>query len=120
MEALTKIAWAILAAIHILPALPLVRPQLLERLYGVSPGGDVGLLLTHRSVLFAGVLIAAITALFDLGGRRLASVVLAVSMVGFLILYVRAGAPAGELRRIAFADLAGLAPLAFVCWRAWR
>jgi len=43
-----------------------------------------------------------------------------LSVVGFLVVYVRAGMPGGALRTIARADLLGLAPLAVVLLDAWR
>ena len=41
-------------------------------------------------------------------------------MVGFLIVYVRAGLPDGSLRTIALVDAVGLVPLALVAYAAWR
>jgi hypothetical protein len=40
--------------------------------------------------------------------------------LGFLILYLRAGVPAGPLRTIAVVDAAALIPLLFVAASAWR
>jgi hypothetical protein len=111
--------WLALALIHLMPALVLFVPSLTERLYGVPPTGDVGLLLVHRGALFLGVLLVALYAAFAPEARRAASIVVAVSMLSFLFLYVRAGFPAGSLRTIALADLAGLLPLALVMWDGW-
>lgn len=120
VEGATRVAWALIALLHVAPALPLFAPGLVERLYGVSSAGDAGVLLVHRGALFLAVFAAALFAIFSPESRRLASLVAAISMIGFLIVYWRAGMPAGDLRRIAIADLVGLAPLAFVLWRAWR
>jgi hypothetical protein len=120
MDILTRISWGLLMLLHLPPALPVLMPSMIERLYGVPATGAVGLLLLHRSVLFALVALCAGAALVHEPSRRLASVLLAVSMLGFLTLYAKAGFPAGPLRGIALADLAGVPALVFVLWRAWR
>ena len=119
MEALTKLCWILLALLHLAPSLALFRPGMVERLYGVPASGDLGVLLTHRAALFLAVLVACVFAAAAPEARRLASIVCAISMIGFLVVYVSAGAEAGPLRRIAVADAVGLLPLAFVAWRAW-
>ncbi|MEO0981307.1 MAG: hypothetical protein AAFX03_01495 [Pseudomonadota bacterium] len=120
MEAAVKLAWGLLALVHLPPAAVAIAPRLVERLYGVSPGGDMGVMLVHRGVLFFAVLAVAVLALFDPSARRAASLVAAISIGGFLAVYAAAGAPAGPLRRIAWVDLAALAPLALVVFEAWR
>lgn len=120
MEMSIKLGWAILALLHVMPALSAFAPGLVERLYGVAPDGDAGVLLVHRGALFFAVCVTALYAMFDPGSRRLASLVLTISMVGFLIVYLRAGMAPGELRKIAIADLVGLVPLAWVTLNAWR
>lgn len=120
MEIWVRIAWAALALVHVMPAAVAAAPRLVDRLYGVPPGGDVGVLLVHRGFLFLAVLVAAAWAIFDPAGRRLATAVVAISIIGFLFVYLRAGAPAGPLRTIAVADAAALIPLAFVTLAAWR
>ncbi|MEM7678199.1 MAG: hypothetical protein AAF449_19580 [Myxococcota bacterium] len=118
-EVFTKFTWGLLAAIHLMPSMTIFAPDLTRRLYGVAPDGDVGVLLVHRGVLFAAVVVCACFAILHAESRRLASVVLAISMLGFLVVYARAGFPPGELRKIAAVDLIGLAPLTWVFWRAW-
>jgi hypothetical protein len=59
-------------------------------------------------------------AIFDPAIRRATSVTVAISVVGFLALYARAGFPAGALRKIALVDAAALVPLAVVLVAAWR
>jgi hypothetical protein len=120
METSLKAAWATLALLHVMPALVAFMPGLVDRLYGVSPDGDVGVLLVHRGALFLAVCVTAIYAMFDPPSRRLASLVLIVSMIGFLIVYVRAGMAPGDLRTIAAVDLVGVIPLAWVSLNAWR
>ncbi|MET1110344.1 MAG: hypothetical protein ABWX67_02335 [Allosphingosinicella sp.] len=120
MEIATRIAWFLLAAVHVSPAAVLFRPGLAERLYGTSPEGNTGLLLTHRGATFLAIVVAAIWAAFDPSVRRLCTVVVAIAVVGYLGLYVRAGLPQGPLRTIAAADALALAPLVLVIWSAWR
>ena len=119
MEASVKIAWAFLALLHVMPAMSAFTPSLVEKLYGVSPDGDVGVLLLHRGALFLAVCVTAIYAIFDPDSRRLASIVLIISMVGFLLVYARAGMPSGELRKIAIADLIGVLPLFLIGYNTW-
>jgi hypothetical protein len=119
MEIVTKLAWLALAATHAMPSLPLFRPQLVTKLYGVPAEGTLGLLLSHRAALFAIAFGLSVWALFDADVRRVASVIVGVSMASFLILYVRAGVPQGGLRTIAIIDAAGLIPLAWVAFAAW-
>jgi hypothetical protein len=120
METITRAAWLSLAAIHIMPALPLIRPAMIARLYGVDGEGPLALLLTHRAAMFAMVVAATLIAIFDPAARLLAVVVVAISMLSFLLLYTRAGLPAGAMRTIALVDAAGLVPLAFVAVMAFR
>lgn len=119
MEILTKAAWALLALVHASPAAVLFAPDLVRRLYGVEAQGDLGVLLSHRGALFLAILIACVFGAFDPAARRALSVLVAISVIGFLIVYARAGSPRGALRRIAIIDGAALAPLAWALWAAW-
>ena len=112
-------AWALLTLLHLAPAAVAVRPSLLFTLYGVAPAGELGVMLRHRGVLFAALVVLGGLAVFDTGARRAASLAFAVSMLGFLALYVAAGAPEGALRRVAWADLAALPLLAYALVKAW-
>lgn len=120
METATKIAWFLLAAVHVSPTAVLFRPSLVQPLYGIPPEGPASLLLTHRGATFLAITVAAVWAAFDPSVRRLAAVLAAIAIVSFLLLYVRAGLPAGPLRKIAAVDAFALAPLLFVAWNAWR
>lgn len=120
MEILTKAAWAMLALIHLSPAATAVWPGLLARLYGVAPGGDLGVMLAHRGMLFAAIVAGCVCALVDAAARRSVSMIVAISVIGFLILYGRAGAPAGPLRLIAIVDAVAVLPLGLVIVAAWR
>ena len=116
---LQSIAWLALAAVHFLPALAFFRPAMLTTLYRLEPGNPLFLLMQHRAALFVAVLAACIWAAFDPGARRLASLVVAISMLSFLLLFLQDGSPP-SLRRIATVDLFGLVPLAFVAFAAFR
>lgn len=115
---LPKLAWLLLAAIHLLPALAALRPSLLTTLYGMEPGTTAFLLVQHRALLFVAVLAACLWAVFDANVRRLAVVMTAISMIGFLLLYWLGGAPEA-LRLIAIVDLIGLPVLAYAAWTAF-
>lgn len=120
MEMATKLAWGLLALAHLSPAAVVFAPSLVERLYGVSPAGDLGVLIAHRGVLFFAIVAACVLAAFDPQARRALGVVVGISVVGFLLLYLQDGAPSGPLRKIAVVDTAALLPLAFVIISAWR
>lgn len=120
MEAAIKIAWLLLALIHASPAAVLFRPSLVGRLYGISPDGPTGLLLTHRGATFLAIVVAAIWAAFEPSVRRLGSLVVGIAILSYLLLYVRAGLPPGPLRTIAAVDTFALAPLLLIAWNAWR
>jgi len=119
MDTALRLSWFTLAAIHVLPALVLFRPAMTQQLYQVAPDGDVGMLIVHRGALFLAVVAVSLLALVDAESRRAASLVVAVSMIGFLIVFARAGFPEGALRTIALVDLAGLVPLLVVSVHAW-
>lgn len=113
-DLITQIAWAVLALIHFPPALAVIRPGLVRTLYGVDYAGETGLLLVHRAWLFAAIFALCILAVFSPASRLAAILACTISMLGFLLLYARAGRPDGALRKIAIADLAGLPALAWV------
>jgi hypothetical protein len=76
------------------------------------------MLLQHRAALFLAVLAACAVAAFHVPSHKLATLVVAISMLTFLWLYLHGGSPE-RLRTIFIADLVGLAPLALVAWDAW-
>jgi len=120
VEVVVKIGWLLLIAIHLLPSLVLFAPSFVEKLYGVDPLGDIGVLLVHRGAMFFTVVVVSFLAIFEPGVRWIASIVVAISLLSYLLVYARAGMPAGVLRPIALVDLAGVAPLFFVTYFAWR
>ncbi len=91
----------------------------MRRLYGVEAQGNLGVLLTHRGALFLAIQIACLFGIFDPAARRALSMLVAISVIGFLIVYARAGFPGAALRSIAIVDGAALVPLAWVLWAAW-
>jgi len=113
-----RIAWGLLALLHVTPALALVNPAFITRLYGVDRGDTAFVLLQHRAALFLAVVAICTWAMIDPASRRLASVAVAISMLSFVALFWLGGAP-DALRSIAIADLVGLPILAFVVWRAF-
>lgn len=118
-EIIVKVCWGLLAVVHLPPAAVLLRPSLTEQLYGVSALGETGVLLVHRGALFLAICAMAVFALIDPAARRVASLAVAISVVGFLGLYWRAGMPEGSLRTIAVMDAIALIPLAVVVYSAW-
>ena len=112
-----RIAWLILAAVHLMPALALFRPALLTQLYRLQPDNSLFLLMRHRAALFLVVLVVSIWSAFDPASRRLAFVAVGISMVSFLMLYWQAGSPKA-LRKIANIDLIGLPALLYAGWCA--
>jgi len=113
------LAWFALALIHTPPALAAFSPALRKRMYGMEAGGALGLILAHRGVLFLAVAVACVFAAFNAEARQLATIVTAISVLGFLIGYMLMGAPK-DLRAIALTDGVGLIPLAAVLAEAWR
>ena len=113
-----RLAWGLLAALHVMPALALFRPALIAQLYGIEPGGIAFTLLQHRAALFLAIVAVCVVAAFDPSSRRVAAVAVAISMASFLLIWTTSGQPVA-LRGIAVADGIGLLPLAYVAWRAF-
>lgn len=120
METMIRVAWLLLAAVHVAPAVVLFRPALIERLYGIAPGNAAELLLVHRGALFLAVVVVALFAALDPGARRAASLVTAISLIGYFVVYWRAGFPVGPLRTVAVVDAVAIIPLSVVGFCAWR
>jgi hypothetical protein len=116
---LVSLAWLALVLVHTPPALATFLPALRRRMYGVDEGGALGVILTHRGVLFLAVAAVCVYAAFEFDARRAASIMAAISVLGFLVIYAGAGFPKGSLRRVALADAVALLPLAAVAADAW-
>ena len=119
MSIVVCLAWLVIAAVHVPPAAVLFVPALAERLYGVRPDGAAGALVVHRGALFLAVSAACVFAAFHEPSRPVAALVGGLAVVGFLLVYARAGFPVGPLRSIAIADLWLVPPLILVCVDAW-
>jgi hypothetical protein len=113
-----RLAWGLLALVHITPALALFAPSLLTKLYDVKSGDPLFLLMHQRAALFLTVVVACIWCALDPTPRRLGVVLVTISMMSFLALYLASGGPA-SLKQIAIADLIGLPALAYVAWKAF-
>lgn len=113
-----RLAWGVLALVHLTPALALFAPSLLTRLYGMKSGDPLFLLMHHRAALFLAVMVACIWCALDPTPRRLGVVLVAISMLSFLALYFGNGSPPA-LKQIAVADLIGLPALLYVGWKAF-
>ena len=120
MDRLIVACWLVLAAVHASPAAVLLKPALIETLYGVSPTGSSGVLLIHRGALFLAVVVVALFAAFAPEARRAATLLVGISVIGFLVVYSVGGAPEGPLRAIAIVDALALIPLVIVSWEAWK
>ncbi len=116
---IAKICWALLGLIHVMPALALLKPALLTRMYGVEAGSDSFTLLHHRAALFLVIVVIAVWALIRPEVRQLATVAVGISMGSFvLIWWLAGGSPA--LKSIAVADMIGLPILLVAGWQAFR
>lgn len=115
-------SWAVLALIHAPPAAATFLPGLRRRLYGgVDESGPLGIILIHRGILFLAIFAACVFAALNADARELATIVTTTSVVGFLLVYLRAQ-PASQrpLRAVAAVDAIGLVPLTIVLFDAWR
>ena len=116
---LVATAWIGLALIHLLPSLGVASNTVRRQLYGVAPHGDMAVLLAHRGVIFAALVIGAFAASLWESMRYPCAVPISISVLGFLAVYIRGGAPAGPLRRLALADLAAIPLLLLVWYDVW-
>jgi hypothetical protein len=113
------VAWLVVALIHTPPALAAFSPRLRASMYGVAETPALGVILTHRGVLFLAVAVACVFAAFNTEARQLATIVAGVSVFGFLIVYAAAGSPKGSLRTIALMDVIAAIALVFTALDAW-
>lgn len=115
MMLLIRLAWLALAAIHLLPAFGLISSAVRLRLYGVEPTGTMAILLSHRALIFAAIVLVSLTAAAVQAVRPGAAFAVSVSVVSFLIAYALGGLPAGALRQVALVDCAAV-PLLILVW----
>ncbi|MEQ1493493.1 MAG: hypothetical protein ABL932_23400 [Terricaulis sp.] len=116
---LITLAWLALVLVHTPPALATFSPALRRRMYGVDERAQLNVILTHRGVLFLAVAAVCGYGAFTPGARQAASIVAAISVLGFLVVYASARFPKGPLRSIVLADALALIPLTFVAADAW-
>lgn len=115
---LVTFAWLALVLVHAAPAFATFSPQMRMRMYGVDDGGPLGLILSHRGVLFLAVASVCVLAAFNAEARLAAALVTSISVIGFLVGYVLGGAPK-RLRTIAVVDAVALIPLAIILFDVW-
>lgn len=115
---LVTLAWLALVLVHTPPALATFSAKLRQRMYGVEEGGPLGVILTHRGVLFLAVAAVCMLAAFVPGARIAAALAVSISVLGFLATYLLGGSPK-QLRTIALIDTVALAPLALVLFDVW-
>jgi hypothetical protein len=111
-QMIDKICWVLLGLIHVMPALALFKPALLEKMYGVAPGSDNFTLMHHRAALFLVIVVISLWAMFRPEVRPLAAVAVGISMGSFILIWWLSGA-SPALKSIAVADLVGLPILLF-------
>jgi len=115
---LATLAWLALMLVHAPPALATFSAKLRQRMYGVAVDGPLGVILTHRGVLFLAVAAVCVLAAFVPSARLAAALVVSISVLGFLAVYLLGGSPKA-LHTIALVDALALAPLAVVLIDAW-
>lgn len=114
-----SLSWLALVLVHAAPALAAFSPALRKRLYGVEENQTLAIMLAHRGALFLAIAAACAFAAFDAPARPLASLVVAISVLSFLLIYATHGSPKGALRTIAIVDAVALVPLAAVLADVW-
>jgi hypothetical protein len=119
MNMIAKLCWAILLAIHTMPALALFRPALISKMYRVDAESPLFLLFQHRAALFFVICVICVWAIFRPETRPLATIAVGISMVSFVLIWLLAGAPSA-LKSIAVADIIGLPFLIFAGWQAFK
>lgn len=111
-------AWLALMLVHTPPALATFSAKLRRRMYGIEESGPLGVILTHRGVLFLSVAAVCVLGAFVPSARVAAALVVSISLIGFLGAYIVGSAPK-QLRTIALMDTIALAPLALVLLDVW-
>ena len=115
---IVTLAWLALVLVHTPPALATFSAPMRKRMYGVDDGGPLGLILSHRGVLFLAVASVCVLAAFNAEARLAAALVTSISVIGFLVGYALGGAPK-RLRTIALVDAVATIPLAIVLFDVW-
>ena len=95
--------------IHGIPALSVLTPSRMAKLYGISANDQVLMtLLQHRAAFFVLVAAACIYAAHVASARWPVLIGTTISMISFLIIAIARGQLSGPLAKIAYVDGIGL------------
>jgi len=95
--------------IHGVPALSVLSPQKMAKLYGISADDQVLMtLLQHRAVFFVLVAAACIYAAHVASARWPVLIGTVISMAAFILIAIPRGQLSGPLAKIAYVDGIGL------------
>ena len=110
MQNLIPFLFYVLAiGIHGVPALSVLSPQKMAKLYGMSADDQVLMtLLQHRAVFFVLVAAACIYAAHVSSARWPVLIGTTISMISFLIIAIARGQLSGPLAKIAYVDGIGI------------
>jgi len=101
--------YALALGIHAIPALSVLSPARMARLYEISPDDQVLMtLLQHRAVFFVLVAAACIYAAHVASARWPVLIGTSVSMAGFIFIAAARGQLTGSLAKITYVDAIGL------------
>ena len=101
--------YALALLVHGIPALSVLAPSHMAKLYGVSADDQVLMtLLQHRAVFFVLVAAACIYAAHVSSARWPVLIGTTISMISFLIIAIARGQLSGPLAKIAYVDGIGL------------
>jgi hypothetical protein len=103
--------FAAVGVIHLVPGLAFLAPAMITRLYGAGADGAVLLMLRHRAALLGIVGIVLIVGAAMAPWRPAATLVGALSMASYLLLWLGAGPHRKPLQRIALIDAIALPAL---------
>lgn len=121
MTKLLPFLFAALAVIHTLPAIAVIAPGQLSRLYGFAPSDQVlTTLLQHRALLFGLLAAALVYAIFTPATRWPVLIGALASMGGFIVIAARRGEMSGALKSIVIADVIGLILAAMAAPLLWK
>lgn len=101
--------YALALLVHGIPALSVLAPSRMAKLYGVSADDQVLMtLLQHRAVFFVLVAAACIYAAHVASARWPVLIGTVISMAAFIVISITRGQLSGPLAKIAYVDGIGL------------
>lgn len=119
-EWFVRAAFAVVGAVHLLPATGLLGRAVLERAYGVTlPSGDLLVLMQHRALLFGLLGVACGLAVAWPDWRQPVGVAVLVSMAGFVAV-AQGTAHGAAVQRVVWVDLALLPLMGLALLLVWR